>query len=278
MAASPRTEELVAARASSGDVPINVQGVERTASLALGTIAALGGLRRGGVGGLLRLAAGAALIHRGVTGRCALKRALEGGSRPYAAQVREEQGWSSAKVATRSVTIARPRAELYALWRDFSNLPRFMEHLEDIEVIDDTRSRWTVSGPEGHIVSWTAEITEDVENERIAWRSDDAAEIRTSGWVAFRDAPNGRGTEVQSVIAYEPPGGTFGHLLAKLFRTDPETLARDDLRRFKQLVETGEIATSEMRSEEAAPRPAGHDRALVASGDAVAEADRKEGP
>lgn len=151
------------------------------------------------------------------------------------------------RVVGRSVTVNRPRQDLYRVWRDFSRFPEFMENVRSVEVVDDSRSRWTVEGPGGADISFTSQIVEDVPGERIAWRSDEDATVPNSGSIAFRDAPAGRGTEVDLTIAYEPPGGTIGAMVAKMFQREPKIQARRDLKRFKQLMETGEIATSRSR-------------------------------
>lgn len=145
----------------------------------------------------------------------------------------------------RAVTIDRQPEELYAFWRQFSNLAQIMDDVERIDVIDDTRSHWVVKGPAGKDVEWDSLVIEDVPNRRIAWRADDSADIKNHGWVEFRDGPAGRGTEVHALIAYDAPGGLLGRLVAKALQHEPNTQARRELRRFKQLMETGEITTSE---------------------------------
>ncbi len=146
-------------------------------------------------------------------------------------------------VVGRAVTINRPAGELYAYWRDFAKLGSFMDNVERVEVLDDRRSHWVVRAPGGKTVEWNARITEAREGELIAWTSEEGAEIANSGRVEFRDA-GARGTVVVATIAYDPPGGTIGKLVAKLFQREPAIQARRDLRRFKQLMETGEVATS----------------------------------
>lgn len=143
----------------------------------------------------------------------------------------------------RSVTINRPRHELFAYWRDFTNLPTFMENVERVEILDDQRSRWVVKAPAGGTVEWVAQITEQADGAFIAWASQEGADVPNSGRVDFRDAQGGRGTIVSATILYDPPGGTIGKIVAKLFQREPAIQARRDLRRFKQLMETGEIAT-----------------------------------
>lgn len=144
----------------------------------------------------------------------------------------------------KTVTINRPRAELYAFWRDFTNLPQFMENVVSVEPVAEGRTHWTVKAPAGKTVEWTSAVTEDQPDQSIAWASEEGADVANSGRVEFRDAPGGRGTWVSVTILYDPPGGVIGKVIAKMFQREPAIQARRDLRRFKQLMETGEIATS----------------------------------
>lgn len=142
-----------------------------------------------------------------------------------------------------SVTINRPAAELYTFWRNPANLVLIMDNIQSVEMIDDVRSRWTVKAPAGREVSWESIITHDVEGEEITWQSAPGADVANSGRIEFIDAAE-RGTIVRATIAYEPPFGTIGKLVAKMFQREPRLQARRDLRRFKQLMETGEVATA----------------------------------
>jgi uncharacterized membrane protein len=144
----------------------------------------------------------------------------------------------------RTVSIYRSRQELYDFWRDFRNLPLFMENIESVEVMDGPLSHWVVRGPAGTDLEWDSRITEDIPGEVIAWRSVEGASVDNSGRVEFRDSPNARGTIVSVTIAYDPPGGKLGKVFAKIFRREPAIQARHELRRFKQLMETGELPTS----------------------------------
>jgi uncharacterized membrane protein len=152
----------------------------------------------------------------------------------------------------RTVTINRPRHELYEFWRDFGNLPRFMHEIQQIEVVDRITSRWRVSAPAGRTVEWESLVTEERPDELIAWESGADASVRNSGRVEFFDAPAGRGTAVRATIVYDPPAGSVGKVVAKLFQKEPKIQARRDLRRFKQLMETGEVSTA--RAPDAGPR------------------------
>jgi uncharacterized membrane protein len=143
----------------------------------------------------------------------------------------------------RTVTINRPRPELFAYWRDFGNLATFMDNVERIDVLDAKRSHWVVKAPGGSTVEWDAAITEERDGEFIAWASEEGADVPNSGRIDFRDAQGDRGTIVTATILYDPPAGIIGKVIAKMFQREPAIQARRDLRRFKQLMETGEIAT-----------------------------------
>lgn len=152
-------------------------------------------------------------------------------------------------VAGRAITIARPRQEVYAFWRDFSNLAKFMENIVSVEPAGASgRSRWTILAPLGSQVELETEIVEEREGEMISWRSVGGSDIEAEGKVHFRDAPAGRGTEIEAIIAYKPPAGEAGRLIAKLFGREPNIQTRRDLKRLKMLLETGEIADSRFHS------------------------------
>lgn len=142
-----------------------------------------------------------------------------------------------------AITINRPALELYTFWRNPANLAPIMENIQVIETIDDRRSRWTVKAPAGREVSWESLITQDVPGEAITWQSAPGADVANSGRIEFREVA-GRGTVVRATIAYDPPGGALGQLIAKLFQREPRIQTRRDLKRFKQLMETGEVATA----------------------------------
>jgi uncharacterized membrane protein len=144
-----------------------------------------------------------------------------------------------------TLTIKRPRHEVYGFWHNFENLPRFMVHLESVQTLDNNRSRWKAKAPAGTTVEWEAETIEDRPNELIAWRSLPDSTVPNSGSVSFRDAPANRGTEVRVELEYQPPGGMIGALFAKLFGEEPQQQVKGDLRRFKQVMETGEIVHSD---------------------------------
>ncbi|MFY1593442.1 SRPBCC family protein [Micromonospora sp. WMMD737] len=144
-----------------------------------------------------------------------------------------------------SVTVNRSPAEAYRFWRDLENLPRFMSHLESVRADDLRRSHWTAHGPAGRRIEWDAEIVDDQPNRSLAWRSLPGTRVPNAGRVRFVPAPGDRGTEVRVRLRYAPPAGALGRAVAKLFGEEPEQQVRDDLRRFKQVVETGEVVRSE---------------------------------
>ena len=151
---------------------------------------------------------------------------------------------SSTIDVVRTITIDKPAADLYKFWRNLEDLPRFMAHLKSVQVLGDGRSHWIARAPMGKSVEWDAEIIDDRPNERIAWRSLPGADVENSGSVEFLPAPGNRGTMVRVTIHYNPPGGPIAALFARLFGEEPAEQVKDDLRFFKQLMETGVIATT----------------------------------
>ncbi len=171
---------------------------------------------------------------------------------PDDARRRKADRETDRSVAVRAVTIGRPREEVFAFFRDLRNLARFMENIEQIDLLDEHRSHWVVKAPAGHQVEWIAVLTEVRPGRLLIWETDPGAEVRNHGRVEFRDAPAGRGCEIHAEIIYDPPGGALGKLVATLFQTEPGAQAKRDLRRLKMLLETGEIATTAYP--DAAPR------------------------
>jgi uncharacterized membrane protein len=147
--------------------------------------------------------------------------------------------------ADASVIINRSPEEVYRFWRDLENLPTFMHHLESVRETGEGRSHWVAKGPLGKTVEWDAEITEDRPGELISWRSLEGADVDNSGTVRFEEAPGGRGTIIQVELSYHPPGGTVGSSIAMLFGEEPMVQMRSDLRRLKQVLETGEVVLSD---------------------------------
>jgi uncharacterized membrane protein len=146
---------------------------------------------------------------------------------------------------TKSVTINQPRDIVYQFWREFENLPRFMAHVQRVVSMGDRRSHWVVSGPAGTNVEWDAEIVDDRPGELITWRTLEGSDIRHEGSVRFEEAPGDRGTEVYVDLRYDAPAGKAGATIAKLLGEEPTQQIKDDLRRFKQVLETGEVVLSD---------------------------------
>ena len=144
-----------------------------------------------------------------------------------------------------AVTINKPPSEVHAFFRKLENLPRFMEHLESVRSTGDRRSHWTANGPAGRSVEWDAEVIAVTPNELIEWRSVEGSDMHNSGVARFTPAPGLRGTEVHLEMEYDSPGGKLGETVAKLLGEDPVQQVKDDLRRFKQVLETGEIVRSD---------------------------------
>ena len=162
----------------------------------------------------------------------------------------------------RSLTVNKSPEECYAFWRDFKNLPQFMRHLESVEIIDERRSHWKAKAPAGASVEWDAETIDDRPNELISWRSTEDADVYNAGTVRFERAPGGRGTEVRVDLEYKPPLGKLGSKVAMLFREEPGQQVMDDLRHFKQVMETGEILFSDA-TKQRGPHPAQPDNEPV---------------
>jgi uncharacterized membrane protein len=240
-------------RFGAGSTGVNVGGTERLLSAAAGAAILSLALRRRALRGLL-MPLGGGLLARAVTGRCAVNSALgrnsarAGGRRSPVASVERGEGIK----VERSIVVDRPAAELYGYWRDFENLPRFMEHLVSVRVDSPTRSHWQAKAPAGRTVEWDAEIVNEVPDEIIAWKSVGEPDVSNAGAVNFSDAPGGRGTVVRVTLDYEPPAGRVGAILSHFFSEEPDRQIREDLRKFKQLMETGEITTSARRVESSA--------------------------
>ncbi|MFG3712955.1 SRPBCC family protein [Micromonospora sp. NPDC047730] len=144
-----------------------------------------------------------------------------------------------------SITVNRSVEDTYRFWHDFENLPRFMYHLKSVRIAGNRRSRWTAKAPAGGSVEWEAEVVDDRPGELIRWRSVAGAQVPNSGCVRFRPTAGGRGTEVHVELTYSVPGRRFGAMVAKMFGESPQQQTCDDLRRFKQVIETGEITKSD---------------------------------
>ena len=222
----------------------NVSQPERLASIVGGGTLVAYGVQKGTWAGWGLAAIGGGLIYRGTKGHCDMYQTLgintarkssgRSMSVPYELGVRVDQ----------TITINKEPAEVYRFWRNLENLPRFMRHLESVKEIDNKHSHWVAKAPAGRSVEWKAEVINEIENKLIAWRSLEGADVDNAGSVQFKHAQGGRGTDLKISLQYNPPGGTLGSIFAKLFGEEPSQQIKEDLRRLKQLLEAGEIATT----------------------------------
>jgi uncharacterized membrane protein len=220
----------------------NISNVEKWASIAAGAGLAAYGFSRLKRNGWLYAGLGGLLVRRGVTQHCDVYEALGLNTAVRHDDTRAALGGSRGVNVLESVTITRSLEELYRFWRNLENLPQFMRHLASVEKITDTISHWRAKGPAGVTVEWDAEIYNEVPNKLIAWRSLEGSDVVSAGSVNFARAGAGQATRVTVHLQYSPPLGKVGAAVARLFGADAETEIREDLQRFKQMVETGQKA------------------------------------
>ena len=230
----------------------NVGATDRRVSLAASAALATFALRRRGVLGSLAGGLSAWLGYRGATGHCPVYTRM-GHSTTHRGERGVFRTKGEASVST-GVTIDRSPEDLYNAWRDFTRLPTFMKYIREVRSVGENRTHWVAEAPTGRRVEWDAEVTEDVPNERIAWRSVQDADIHQVGEIRFRPAPEGRGTEVELSMTHEAPAGAApGRAVSALLGALTRQMAREDLKRFKRLMESGEIPTNAtVKTEEAA--------------------------
>ena len=217
--------------------PREIADMERLICGMAGTALLLNATKRRGWDSLAAVVCGGTLLYMAVTGRNALYRNLG------IHMVRTTTGRQRCEVI-RSMTINRPIGELFAFWRDLSNLPTFMSHLRSVEILSEKRSRWKAKGPAGLSFEWEAEIVNEKPDALIAWQSCDGSSVPNWGVVRFSPAPGHRGTEISVQLEYEPIAGATGVALAKLFGEEPSQQIEEDLRRLKRMMEAGEIPTT----------------------------------
>lgn len=229
----------------AGEIPHprgkNVGEFERYGSIVGGIGLILGALVRRGFSGLLMGGIGAALIQRGVTGHCSMYRSLGVSS------AKSDQPGVPDNVGIkleRSVVIQRSREEVFGFWRNLSNLPQVMSHVDRVDVLDDHRSHWMVHTPRGRRLEWDALIINEHPNEMIAWESLPGAAVQNAGTVRFDPDPHGQGTLVTVKLEYNPPGGLAGWMTGKLFGEEAGREIEEDLKELKQRMEAGELAAA----------------------------------
>jgi len=224
---------------------INTHWTERWLASIGGAALGTYGLFRQDWPGLALSVIGGALFYRGFSGHSYVYQGfgISTKKRQLAERVSVPhlQGVKMEKV----LTIERPQQELYQHWRHFEHLPSFMNEVQEIKIIDEIHSHWVVKAPVGKNLEWDAEIINEKENELLAWRSLPGSAIAHAGSVHFLPAPGGRGTEVRVVMEYIPPAGRLGRLIAKILGKEPEIQMREGLRHFKQMMEAGEIPSTE---------------------------------
>jgi len=231
-----------------GQGGVNVGHTERIVSQVGGGALVVLGLARGGLKGLLTAGIGAALIYRGTTGHCSMYRAMGIDTSDYEPGPYDSVPAQHGIRVEESIIIDRPADDIYLFWRDHANLSRFMSEVVEARSADGIHSHWVVEGPLGVTLEWDAEIHNDEPGRLIAWRSLPGSQVATAGSVHFSSAAGGRGTEVRVNQKYDPPGGKLGIGVARLFGKDPDSVTRENLRRLKQLMEAGEIATVQGQS------------------------------
>lgn len=234
----------------------NVAQPERIGSVMLGAALVTIGLRRRDAGGVIAAALGGVFLLRGTTGHCPMYRAMgvsTGSADAVLVRPRRDVAGRGATVnarkavkIARNITIDAGRTELYEFWRDFANLPRFMDHLVSVRVVSPTRSHWIARAPAGTTVEWDAEIINEVPGRLIAWKSLPGADVPNAGSVHFTDAPHGRGTVVKVEMDVEPPVGTLGLIIATMFGDDPDRDVREALSNLKHVMEGGGGSDSEV--------------------------------
>lgn len=193
---------------------------------------------------LLLLPIGVHLVRRALSGHCEINQALgrntaTGDDSDAIARLERGEGTK----VEQAIVIGRPRDELFRFWRQLDNLPRFMDHLESVTVLDEHRSHWVAKGPLGARVEWDAEIVHEIPDEILAWRSLPGSDVDQAGQVQFTPA-HGGGTEVRVVLRYATPAGQAGATVAHLLGDDPARQIADDLRRFKQVTEGGVVSAT----------------------------------
>jgi uncharacterized membrane protein len=232
------TDNQVQRISSRKPADVNISSGEQKLSVIAGGLLTLSALRHSPKSALTLLALGGTLLYRGLTGHCPLYQRLG---------ISPQEGFASRAIEIdESLTINKPRAEVYGFWQNLENLPKFMHHLISVTRTGDNTTHWIARAPRDFTtVEWDAETLEQRTNEVIAWRSLPDADIHNTGRVEFADAAGGRGTQLRVRILYQPPAGPLGAAAAGLLNPVLSSMIKQELRRLRSLLETGEIATTE---------------------------------
>ncbi len=221
---------------ANGNLNVNVSNFERIASSAIGAFMLMSGFKnitRRPLRSISRMAAGGALLYRGVSGFCPMyDRFHIDGTRTESVNIRT------------TLVVDKPKHEVYQFWRRLENLPLFMKHLVSVTELDSRRSHWEAKIPEGNpiTIKWDAEIVKDEEGSLLSWRSLPGSTIDNAGKVEFRDALGNRGTELKIMISYRPPAGNIGTNIAKLINPLFEKMVKEDVTNFKSYMDAGSVA------------------------------------
>lgn len=231
----------------------NLGPAQRLFSISTGIALVINGLRHPGPGGLAQVALGLAASWRGYTGVCQLTHALD--HTAYEHFMQHDSDWQSSKAVSRSVTVNRPREEVFAFFADPQNLARLLPWIDAVEILDAHSARWTAKGPMGKALSWTLQQVTIHPNEALQWDTLYQGPWKHRIEASFRDAPQGRGTEIKVVLACEPYPGSAAYALASAIARFTDRAVLNLLRQVKQTLETGEVATNQMRTANVVPFP-----------------------
>ncbi|MDQ3002012.1 MAG: SRPBCC family protein [Fibrobacterota bacterium] len=233
-------------KSKEGGLKLNVSKPERWISAALGAGLLYYGVRKRTLFGTLLALAGGNLLLRGTLGRSLIYRGLGINTAVDAGNTLKKTLLQGNFKVEKSIVIDRAPEEVYRFWRNIENLPRIMKHLKSVRSIDDRRSHWVAKAPAGIEIEWDAEITDELDNRRISWRSLEGSEIKNNGVVLFEPLSDGRATELRVYLEYNLPAGKLAKTFSKVIGKNPDKIVDEDLNRFKSLMETGEAAYGQM--------------------------------
>lgn len=249
----------------------NLGSTERTLSIALGAALLINGLRKGGPGGMLQAGLGAVSLVRGASGHCAVKRALS--HTPFEEQFQAQRGWKNSEAISRSITIGKPRADVFAFMREPQNVGPLMPWVESVAWTSDTSSRWTANAPMGQKLQATLQLLEEQTDTLLRWETATGSMWQHEIALHFSEAPANRGTEIKAVIVGKPAMGKLGYAAASAVAGFTDKALLNVLRSLKQHLETGEVSTNKMHPEPTADffylHPKNDDQPAVKTGIAL---------